>query len=105
MNIPKCFENDEQFILWIKSDDGARGHYRAVNKTPICNDCTAAYAASMRLAGRCEHPEVRFERNAEGEMVGAGYVKSESDATESCEVEARRIPRPYNRTLLTWAKA
>lgn len=105
MNIPKCFETDEQFMLWIKSDDGARGHYRAVNKTPICNDCTAAYAASMRLAGRCEHPEVRFERNAEGEMVGAGYVQSESDATQSGEVEARRIPRAYNRALHARAEA
>ena len=33
----------------------------------FCEDCTPDYAASMRACGRCEHPEIVFTEEGQGQ--------------------------------------
>lgn len=60
---PKCFENQEQYDAWLSADNDAYHYKGGVRHTPICTDCTPSYATAMRIAGRCEHPEVKFCRS------------------------------------------
>ena len=36
----------------------------------FCEDCTPRYKMKMMNQGRCEHPEVRFERDEDGFLNG-----------------------------------
>ena len=48
-------------------------------KYGFCEDCTPKYKLEMMDQGRCEHPEIRFERDEDGFLNGTTTeVKPES---------------------------
>lgn len=61
MDHPKCFDSQQQYDEWHNVATSVY-HYKHDRVTPYCVDCTPEYAARMREAGRCEHPDVIFYR-------------------------------------------
>jgi len=84
---PACFESQEQYDKWLEADNSTYHYHGGTHgadrrATPFCIDCTPTYAALMRLAERCEHPEVRFYRSGKafrGGTTGRPGVKSHVD--------------------------
>lgn len=60
---PLCCHSRTEYEAWRAADSRSGG------STLFCTDCTESYAASMRLEGRCQHPEVIFSR-VDGEYMG-----------------------------------
>ena len=57
---PACFESDEQYLGWLEQEFITGG---GKHRLPVCADCTPEYAERMRAEGRCERPEMMFDRN------------------------------------------
>lgn len=61
--IPACMTR-EQYKAW-KQMCGAW--------SPVagpCTDCTPGFQARMKVAGKCDHPEIVFEEDEEGFVYG-----------------------------------
>lgn len=65
---PACFESEEQYLGWLEQEFITGG---GKHRLPICADCTLEYATRMRSDGRCERPEMVFDRNG-NPMYDAG---------------------------------
>lgn len=50
---PRC-ATPEQYAAWPKLA-------RLTKRAKFCHDCTPGYQARMKIAGRCDHPEVKFD--------------------------------------------
>lgn len=94
MTYPLCFESEEHYIQWIKFDDVALGMRQIENHDP-CKDCTPSYAASMRLEGRCEHPEKRLGNpyNVKDEPMAArrSHMRREKRVAKSDAAVAEEV--------------
>lgn len=64
---PNCFDSDQQYAFWIQSDTYTNGKVKLVHD--LCQDCTPCFAMRMRNEGRCDHPQVIFERHGD-EWIG-----------------------------------
>lgn len=80
MSYPRCFDSQEQFVLWIKADTYGRNGYEKKVLSSYCEDCLPSHALKMRKEGRCEHPEVFFK-------CGNGKI------TPSCETSKSSMYR------------
>ncbi len=70
---PRCFDSDEQYILWLDANKQMSRSMTATS-TSHCEDCCPSFALKMREQGRCDHPEITFR-------CGGGII------TVSCERE------------------
>lgn len=67
---PECFDNDEQYQLWVEqalvnnNEEMAR-HY--------CEDCQAFYRDDMILQGRCDYPSTAFSKVRGDFVQGVRY--------------------------------
>lgn len=75
--VPPCF-TEAQWVLWITPH--ARNIKMGRRPSP-CEDCLPSYQAEMLAAKRCEHPEVVFERDADGFISGRLPVPVETVLT------------------------
>ena len=51
----------EEYNLWLEAAKIA-----GPGGAGFCTDCTPEYAAKMRDAGKCDHPEIIFAHNGDG---------------------------------------
>lgn len=70
MPYPKCFDHYLQYRMWMEADLITIDRGRKKVPGLPCMDCTAGYQKTMIAEGRCEHPDVVFRRNDQGEVVG-----------------------------------
>jgi hypothetical protein len=61
--VPRCFSR-RQYELWKSV---ARGWRDVVSP---CTDCTPGFQAAMKVAGKCEHPEMVFDEDEDGFAYG-----------------------------------
>ncbi len=60
---PACF-TEQQFVAWREAGQGW---------SPLagpCTDCTPGFQARMKVAGKCEHPEMIFDEDEDGFVYG-----------------------------------
>lgn len=67
MYYPECFTDEKQFLEWRRLARASS----YVGISSVCMDCTPEYKTKMILQDRCSEPEVTFERNEDGEFIGA----------------------------------
>jgi hypothetical protein len=72
MRYPACFDSEEQYLSWVHA---ARAAQFKINH---CNDCTPQYQSRMIQQHRCEHPEVRFETDEDGFIIGTTSRRSKA---------------------------
>jgi hypothetical protein len=63
-NYPKCFDSQEQYILWRQA-----ARQSSPGQSHICTDCTPEYQKKMVSDKRCAKPLAYFIR-LDGELVG-----------------------------------
>jgi hypothetical protein len=61
--VPSCF-TEPQYEAW---KEAAR---QAIPTWGPCTDCTPGYQARMKIAGKCEHPEIKFEYDDDEAIYG-----------------------------------
>ena len=66
-NVPLCFPSAEVFGRWREM---SRGRLAKIGSDGYCADCTPLYHDAMVAKGRCEHPEVIFTVDENGDPVG-----------------------------------
>jgi len=61
--VPMCF-TPMQYKAWR-----ALARFSHASDGP-CTDCTPGFQARMKQAGKCEHPEIEFDEDEDGVIVG-----------------------------------
>lgn len=87
MSVPSCFDDEEQFVLWLELA-------RATGVGSYCFDCTPVYKAQMVGEGRCAWPTVQFwlvldPEDEEWRLVGVRSDEELSLLAESGYLVAR----------------
>lgn len=100
MTTLKCFEGEWQEIAWAAADKSIRGITKlsktAASYEPFyCKDCTPSYAYTMRLEGKCEHPEVKFKYDDEEGFIGYDPARDFASHTRANASRALNlVPKP-----------